>query len=66
MQFAHYSVTELLEFIEQRQRGRLFVKALEIQAACQELRQRQPTRCYSAQEFLEALQSDHFLNHQQV
>ncbi|ABW28519.1 hypothetical protein [Acaryochloris marina] len=66
MQFSHYSVTELLELIEQRQRGRLFVKDLEVQSACQELRQRKPTRCYSAQEFSEALQSDHFWQRQQV
>jgi hypothetical protein len=55
-QFEQFSTAQILDFIEQKQNGRLFVRDLEVQLACEELRKRPPSRRFTAEEFRVALE----------
>jgi hypothetical protein len=55
-QFEQFSTAQILDFIEQKQNGRLFVRDLEVQLACEELRKRAPSRRFTAEEFRVALE----------
>jgi len=54
-QFEQLSTAQILDFIEQKQNGRLFVRNPEVQLACEELRKRPPSRSFTAEEFRVAL-----------
>jgi hypothetical protein len=55
-QFEQFSTAQILDFIEQKQNGRLFVRDLEVQLACEELRKRPPSKRFTAEEFRVALE----------
>jgi hypothetical protein len=55
-QFEQFSTAQILDFIEQKQNGRLFVRDPEVQLACEELRKRPPSKRFTAEEFRVAIE----------